>query len=428
METAIAEPRAKRRPPSRPVRCQTRIEELGDAVVLSRRTGSFGGSAFLVLWLVGWSVGCVFILSAALNGQHFLWLFGIPFWGAWVFVVASLLNTWFGREVVIADAQGLAWARRVIIRVRHRDVPRDEVLAVRSYKESDAEDATAGAGIEVQTVGKPVRFGQGLPADERRYLRYLLRRTLRLKRRKGSVSGEASEGADRGRRRRSQRAGMPIRLTSGSASPRPSDTTMRIEPSLRGVTVISPGAWAGGWLAVLAWLLSLGGVTFFMSFWNGIVSVFLLVLIAPDAVEQDEPLTGWMRLGLGLFLVPFVGIGLGLIAAWLAVLLAPVSSRRWRVEQEELESSWVVAGVPWSRQVSLREAVRLEIDRESEDVKSSWKDRLPGFGADDDASDYKLAFVTEDDRRVVEIAGLTRGEAEWIGGEIVRAVGRLDNG
>jgi hypothetical protein len=53
---------------------------------------------------------------------------------------------------------------------------------------------------------------------------------------------------------------------------------------------------------------TLVGVTLIALFWNGIVSVFVFGMI------NDAP-GGWMSLFIGLFLVPFVLIGLGLIAA-----------------------------------------------------------------------------------------------------------------
>lgn len=51
-------------------------------------------------------------------------------------------------------------------------------------------------------------------------------------------------------------------------------------------------------------LKALGGLTFINLFWNGIVAVFVVVAVT-DATQGN----GWMALGLGVFLIPFVMVG-----------------------------------------------------------------------------------------------------------------------
>src|SRR5437868_15430072 len=50
-----------------------------------------GESFFLILWLTGWTVGCVVLAGVVyVKREVFMLVFGIPFWAAWVFVGFNL--------------------------------------------------------------------------------------------------------------------------------------------------------------------------------------------------------------------------------------------------------------------------------------------------------------------------------------------------
>ena len=76
---------------------------------------------------------------------------------------------------------------------------------------------------------------------------------------------------------------------------------------------------------------SLLGTAAICLFWNGIVGVFVYVLVTGEA-EQDTGGNGFWFLF--FFLIPFEVIGLGLLVAFLAVLVTPLTSRSWTFGSE----------------------------------------------------------------------------------------------
>jgi hypothetical protein len=81
-------------------------------------------------------------------------------------------------------------------------------------------------------------------------------------------------------------------------------------------------------------LLSAGGLLFFCLFWNGIVSVFVLIAIAgtleqmginqpswfPAPKMDGNPMGLGMVLFLWIFLLPFIAIGVGMLGAFLSAI------------------------------------------------------------------------------------------------------------
>ena len=89
-----------------------------------------------------------------------------------------------------------------------------------------------------------------------------------------------------------------------------------------------------GWIlgaSSRSWSMALGALAFGL-FWNGIVSVFVLIVVASTLSHLGVPLPDWfpapemngepmgvgMTIFLWIFLTPFIAVGLGMVAAFLA--------------------------------------------------------------------------------------------------------------
>lgn len=82
----------------------------------------------MLLWLIGWTVGCVFLAGMVIQDpQLFHFMFAIRFWSSWIFVSFQVLKVFTQREEFTLDADGAAFIRRVIVPVCTRTVPLAEI-------------------------------------------------------------------------------------------------------------------------------------------------------------------------------------------------------------------------------------------------------------------------------------------------------------
>ena len=160
----------------------------------------------------------------------------------------------------------------------------------------------------------------------------------------------------------------------------------------------------------------LGGVLFINLFWNGIVSVFLVGVFNPGAMG-GESLGTVGRVAMGVFLVPFVGIGITMLGGLLACLAAPFSTEWARFGRRELRAGWTIVGLPWARRYDLSGVVGVEVNRDGRarrlqrnqiDVRRPLR-----MGETVEGPVRKVALVDANGRRVFEMDGLTVGEADW---------------
>jgi hypothetical protein len=146
--------------------------------VLRRRTGSFAGAASLLLWLTFWTVGCVFLVVRLVQEptcEHAV--FSSPHLVAWAVGCAFLPTAFLGFERLQVGSDGLE--HRTL--TGRRLVPLGEVKGIahcrKTIKDEDA--ITTEHSLMIETMGRPIRFGQGLDERERRWLVGLLLGHLR---------------------------------------------------------------------------------------------------------------------------------------------------------------------------------------------------------------------------------------------------------
>ncbi len=377
-ETAALETAA----PARPRRLRSGFVQSGDEIVLDYRTGALTAGFFMLLWLSGWSVGCVFLLREVLNKpQLFMVLFSIPFFAAWIFASVTVLRTFFGRERFSLGPDGARYASRVFKTIAERQAPLEEIVSIQSGLMASAQDRTASPVIEVQTRGAPVRFGAALRARERDWLCHVL----------GEHLAALRQGVE----------------TAGAAGAPPHDNRWEFVTDFDGFAFEQRGCFEPA---------SVAGLLFINAFWNGIVSVFICVLFGwmPGQAPQ-----GAARWGLGVFLLPFEVVGLCMLIALLRALLEPVRVTRWRISGSRIERTVRRLGLGRSWTYDVDRLERIDVVPPDEiDGNRQWS--FPGTWGEWDTDDlrWELVFVGHDGGEVCTIPKLSRGEAEWMRGVI----------
>ena len=149
------------------------------------------------------------------------------------------------------------------------------------------------------------------------------------------------------------------------------------------------------------------------------MSVFVYGLIFGD--ENGNP-QGAGRIGLGVFLIPFVAIGLVMMVILAATLFAPYHRYRLRFSRQEFTtaSTWFGIGRDHSTSVSNLDRIEVErIDDAKERVKFSIK-RMSNLTSPDVAT-YTLALIDRNTQELGKVDGLSLGEAQWMADTVLRA-------
>jgi hypothetical protein len=376
-----------------PLHCSTRVEQSGDELALRRRTGSAALGGILLLWLTGWTVGCVQLAGQALERPDLLSiLVGVPFWSTWVLVACASLWMFFGTEQLRVAKGGLEYRRRAVVEFGRRRVPLEQFEGIaHESRVVHCESRGAEHGLRLDTAGKPLRFAFGVETQERLWLAEVLRQHLQalLPNRPIPVRADQTPGGY---------MSFETLKPQGPGPPPPWDSRVRLHRDgdraafTRGGT-FSPAA--------------VGFVTFLCLFWNGITGGLALNWIRHFAWDEF------------FFLLPFEVIGLGLVLAWWVVVLTPFWKQTWVVDSGGMSVQWSVLGRGRTRRVEDWQPGRVEMRRSGPTPPVE----VTGQGAGSDRP-FSLALVGHDGKDRLTIDGLTEGEARWIGGELCRSLPR----
>lgn len=400
--------------PARPQRLNATFQRSGEQLLLRCRSREWGGGVFMLLWLIGWTVGCVFLAGMVIRDPKlFHFLFAIPFWTSWIFVFCMLLKSFFQREELLLDREGVVYVEKIFVPRQRRKVPLDEIRSLDQYMAVvDSESGRCQSGIEIRTLGRPIRLAQGLSQPELDWLRFQLNDHLQQLQ------------AARGQRREQPQ--------EESAQVRPSENRSAIvlSPAKERVTPPSDCGWKrfddfDEFGFVRRGRLSLGslfGVAFVTLFWNGIVSVFVAVLwgLAPGE-PQLQGIEWW---GLFVFLIPFEVIGLVMLLAFLSTLLEPVHRTRWTFTRRGIEQrhTWLGLGPRWTWEVDSLDRLELRPD-DSSDRRRFCSVNQVSACTSMGAEHYRLSLVDQNNRELCSIPSLTEGEARWIGDTLLKERG-----
>ncbi len=402
--------------PTRPAKCSFRLEESPETLHYRARTGGIGGALFMVLWLCGWSVGCVFMAIEVWNRlEFFKFLFAVPFWAFWFFVTFLLLKTLFGRESVRLDASGLRWTDDCPGFHRNRDVPLEEIVGVDEIVVGRSGDSQGATNIEIVTTGEPIRFGGHLGQRERAWLAYEIERRLGELRPEVAETTSPDEVSRYVFRSRPASAEEPddasVRMLTPADPPQtpPSDCRYELHEDFDDFEFVRRGTLQ---------LDAVGALLFINLFWNGIVSVFVYVLIYGDKNGRPQ---GGERWGMALFLVPFVVIGLAMFAALIVVWFAPYLRTRRRFGRNEFTSSDTFFGFGRTKSFPIAVLDRIEAVRiDDGPTKRGRRIFKLNTARTAGAPTYDVVLVDKTDRECAQMTDLTLGEALWAADVVLR--------
>ena len=381
---------------------QVRIEEVGPDLELSYRQRSGCAACFLIVWLTGWTAGCVMLVGQALSDPRFFnFLVAAPFLASWFFVAGVLIWMLFGVERVRLSFEGLEHRLTALVTLSRRLVPRAELKKVRAgMAVRQVGDAKHGEQpcLRFETLGQPIEFACGISDEEQRWLVEWLNDYLDALGPHGPPEHSSpgrTDGITTERREVLRPAATPV-------GP-PSDT--RIEWRHRRDMV--EFVWRGRWS-----LAAITAITFLNLFWNGIIGLFICKQI------QDFD---WF---LFFFMIPHEVIGLCFGAAWLLALTAPVWRLTWTFGEREItrrlrasDADAIVLDIGWNKRFDVHPPVRMELWTKPKEKRprSLW----PLLGHSE--GEYTLSFLGEKDRQLLAINGLTEGDARWIADMLLRA-------
>jgi hypothetical protein len=339
---------------------------------------------FLGFWLIGWSVACLALLVVVLQEQQlFLLAFAVPFWAAWFVVAALLAKTLFQRDEFLLTAGGAALRRRVFVPIHERYVPLEEIKEFRTYRATGDEDAEPSAGIEMLTLGTPMKLGEALPDDERLWLCDQLNEHLAEMRRQTPTDVSAARSA-----------AATVQL--------PADSTWRYVDEGIAAVFHQRGRFSAA---------GVGGLLFLNLFWNGIVSVFVMLLwgLGP-AGDQPQGMEWWF---LFFFLIPFELIGFAMLIALLMTVLEPIRRTVWRITPDEAvcRIHWLGLGKTWNYPLADLQTVIAEPETSKFKFQSA-KVQSENSSPPEHVS-FRVALVNSKQEEICEINGLTEGEARF---------------
>lgn len=388
--------------PTRPASLTVDLTQSADGIAITTRQARGSGGGFLLLWLIGWTVGCVFLAGTIINDPSIgTIMFAVPFYAAWLAVAVFLVWSVFGTETVLVQRDRVLFLRKAFVQLTAKSIDATDVQQFCTCRSSYQENDCYLWGIEVTTIGKPIRFGYRIPKQERLWLIAELNAFLDLNEPETDAEDEVAT-------RLSASPVTSIRLTSANIFDEPPEDSSWLCDE--GPTTVE--FYQHGRLKILTVL----GLMFINAFWNGIVSVFVMALwgILPVDNGMPQEIEWW---GMFIFLIPFEVIGLAMFAGLVMALAEPLRQTTWYVDQQQITHAigWPVfrrTRVYECDAVERLELRRNEADDDQQKTESLWTARM-------DIGRFDITFVDDDNTDVCTIAGLTEGEARWMAGQVL---------
>ena len=396
--------------PRRPETLSCHYEKNGESLTLrEKRTLTVDGGATTV-FTIFWTIGCVLLVYGVLDKPSiFRFCVAFPFWAMWFILFIPVMAIWFGQKTFRLDADGVWYEYRVLFRITSRRVPLGEIRRFRTVSHS----------VAVMTDGKPVEFSAA-DFKEAKWLAYEMNRLL------AELRGEPVEAVPdfaRIKRKQTKKKREDQRIPWNALPMKvwmPKDCRWMMKTECDSVTFWKQRKFS------LDWLAELGVSTFGTLFWNGILSMFLLVIFG--FLEGGPEFLSGAWWGLFAFLIPFEIIGFYHFMNWFFILSSPFQCTRWRVDRYEAECRTAWFGIGWSRRYLLENCREMVIRLwNPEEIWWIWMriwqfSRMAHQGPPiyrQDVKTHKIMFVGRQDEALCEIRDLTDGEARWIADNIL---------
>jgi len=402
-----------------PAKITFRLEKQAGELFARWRTGSSAVGCFMLVWLSGWSAGCFFLAHLAWTERSAEAIGGAAvFWCGWLIGLMVLLRKGLGRESIRLSAEGLRTTSAALYR-RSQQVPLGEIISFGSVRDDGAGNQTE-CRLNIRTVGRPIRVGEGLTGDEIAMLAEELRGTLkRLRESLGLKDGYPREGAKIVFRDKlagellapaADEKKTEVRTTREPAIELPSDSRLRRRDDFDAVTIWRRGQFHFGSLLALSVIAG---------FWNGIVGMFFYELWFAPVDRQPKGIEWIWKF---VFLIPFEVIGALFAFGVLLVALEPVRVWTRRFSPREILDRLAWFGLfRFQKRHEVVGVDRIEVRQVPYDVVKFPK-RLPlaSLWAPPGCATYDVVPVDPAGKDVCRIEGLTFGEACWLADLLLR--------
>lgn len=398
------------------------IDNQHHQLVLTRRRVNLGMTLFLGLWLAMWGGGTVLMWMKGINeGDTTLSYAAVGFSLAWLISGFFFLDGIIGVERLTLDREGAHYVWQVGAAIQRRSIALQKIRSckeVRSHWQSDS--GPTRWSIEVCCIGcKSIRFAAGASKAERRQI------VEAFEQKRAELDPELSSGSvakrspqrdtdlaerdelDAGSKAAPSGGGaagsnesiVTLGLSQAQLDP-PSKASFEYLHEADSVAVHYPGARQ---FSVVLWIF----VTVFAGFWNGIIGV-----MAFSAMSEGS----WW---IAAFLVPFVVVGLLLLAFWILVTILP-----WTVWGHRLgagEYTYYVRGFGMRirRRKPFKRLAPLELRKSFSRERRGGSDR----GPTEEVERYHLFIRTAEGVQLAKLGCDSAYEARWLAQQVYRDLG-----
>lgn len=361
---------------------------------------------FILLWLAGWTVGCVALAGAVFIGGHFAMIpIALPFWGGWILVAGWVTNLFFGKTRIRLDSGGFESDWNCLFVHRHKRIAADEIRRFEIHGQQGSKGSQTFSLRVVCRLEKDADYSIPSGGGVWETLCEELNGTLAILVNDPTIADESSVPEKTGLKRPEP---IPFPLDSKPQGIEPPDgSAWKFETEFDSFDFRKRGVFS---------LSNCCSSLFAACFWNGIVSVFILGLCG--VIPSSESLQGGIWWLLFFFLIPFEIIGLVLIYAFFTNIMEPFRVTKWsfRFGQAAFQSGFAGATTfslgGWSSMT-----VRLTSDLEDEQEDCLDEDDIQWY--DEDYS-WELAFLDSDEKPLATIDGLYKSEALWMADVVLR--------
>lgn len=336
---------------------------------------------FTLVWMTGWSYGCIgLFLKILKEPQLGNILFALPFFIGWFFGAGIFIAILFGRQTVWLDHDGLHRIIQVLFLQWNKRIPLDELTGF------DVVAYSSGNNAYRQLRTGDFVFAYGWEAE-----------TTDLAKRLNALLNKLRPGAE---------------IKQNEPEEMVRTTNIPLNSRSQGLEAPPDSHWEYwsdfdrfGFLRRNTFSLFMFVSSLFPTlFWNGIVSVFVLILCG--VLPLTEPMPRGMWWFMFFFLIPFELIGLSMIWSVLKALLPSQDITKWTFSlgRSEYRTSFLGIGKKVTESLESWKTLELHEDREDED---------------DDR--WSVVFLSDaKDEILDEFSGLTEAEARWIADVILR--------
>ncbi len=388
------------RGPARPSQLTVKLHEEFDQILLRRRCG--GPWAFMLWWLIGWTVGCIWFLFEFMQDPAFVtFVGGLAFWVTWFVVAAALLWFALGTERLTIGPHEATLARFALIPISYRAVPRHELLSFRECRGRHKEDNQQLLGIELVTPDRPIPLAFRLSDGERTWLLHQLNQFLE---RTSPVNTPWITTAPAGDALTDSNRVAVEALTNGQTQGTAlAESSWRLEEGSGTFTFNKRGRW---YLQAKFWWVYL-----FIVVWNCAASGAMLGSIIPRPGLFPN-LNEQGRLGVFACALDLEVLGLLMLLGLVVALLEPLRRTTWRFESDRIVNltGWLLYRRTQSWKVG--DLDRLELRRHYFADPSQLRYVEVVSPAQPDV--FSLALVDSNNVDLCTINRLTEPEARWM--------------